>query len=104
MKPITTIQLGLLRLNADAHGSHCTRSMRVEWTPESECTIPIRSTWRDAIGAPLTDHRITHYMRQGRYGDEARLRVLAHDKALADKRNQITDRTREARRIARRYV
>jgi hypothetical protein len=45
--------------------------------------VPIKSTWRDAIGVKLTDRRITNRTKQGWYGELAKLRLLARsaDKA-----------------------
>lgn len=39
--------------------------------------VPIRSTWKDPIGKPLTNRRIAFYQREGRYGREAQERALA---------------------------
>ena len=45
--------------------------------------IPIKSTWRDAIGIKLTDRRITNRIKQGWYGRIAQLKLEARsaDKA-----------------------
>lgn len=39
--------------------------------------IPIKSTWRDAIGPKLTDRRIAKHAKAGRYGLIPKLRALA---------------------------
>lgn len=39
--------------------------------------IPIKSTWRDPIGKPLTNRAITERMKQGWYGVTARFAALA---------------------------
>lgn len=38
--------------------------------------IPIKSTWRDAIGKRLTDRTITKYIKMGKYGVEVKLRFF----------------------------
>jgi hypothetical protein len=49
----------------------------------SDFRVPIKSTWRDALGVPLTDRRITTRIKQGWYGELPKLRLLARsaDKA-----------------------
>lgn len=103
MKTTTFLASGELQHNPDGNASR-PLSVHVEWTPESESTIPIRSTWRMAIGALLTDHRIEHYQRLGRYGDEARLRILAQDVERAKEREAREERAREKNAILSRYV
>lgn len=49
--------------------------------------IPIKSTWRDAIGVKLTNRRITNRIKQGWYGRVEQLRLLARS-ADKDKRNK----------------
>lgn len=39
--------------------------------------VPIKSTWKDALGVPLTDRRITNRIRAGWYGRIAQLHLLA---------------------------
>jgi len=39
--------------------------------------VPIKSTWREAIGVPLTDRRITNRIKEGWYGLLPKLRLLA---------------------------
>lgn len=39
--------------------------------------IPIKSTWRDAIGVKLTNRRITNRIKEGWYGRIAQLQQLA---------------------------
>lgn len=46
---------------------------------------PIRSTWRDPIGAKLTDRRITKRIQQGWYGEIEKLKVLAKNGSKATK-------------------
>lgn len=42
--------------------------------------VRLRSTWCvKPIGKLLTDARIVHYMREGRYGAEAKRKVLLDD-------------------------
>jgi hypothetical protein len=52
----------------------------VSWTPGSvsmrpDCRFP--STWRDPVGKPLTNGRITRLMRDGWYGPDAKQAVEA---------------------------
>jgi phosphoglycerate dehydrogenase-like enzyme len=49
--------------------------------------IPIKSTWRDALGVPLTDRRITKRIAEGWYGRIAQLHQQAKsaDKAKRKK-------------------
>ena len=39
--------------------------------------VPIKSTWKDALGVPLTNRRITNRIKQGWYGRIAQLQLLA---------------------------
>jgi len=43
--------------------------------------IRFPSTWKDALGKPLTDRVIEQYIREGRYTKELQLAQLARDKA-----------------------
>lgn len=43
--------------------------------------IPLRSSWRDAIGKPLTNGIIRNRTKQGFYGEEAKLIALKHVEA-----------------------
>lgn len=49
--------------------------------------IPIKSTWRDAIGVKLTNRRITNRIKEGWYGRIEQLKLLARS-ADKDKRNK----------------
>ncbi len=73
---------------------------RTEWTPQPTSSVPIRSTWRDAIGAPLTNRKILQYERDGRYGPEAQAKALAEDRELTlrarERRLRKIERDREA--------
>lgn len=53
--------------------------MSVETLPTvtKDPRVRFPSTWRPAIGKPLTNHAITKYARLGRYGKEAQLQALA---------------------------
>ena len=42
--------------------------------------VPIRSTWRDPIGKPLTDRRILNRMKEGWYGPEAKRVALLKER------------------------
>lgn len=44
-------------------------------------SVRFPSTWRDAIGKPLTDSAILAYIREGRYGPDLQRRQLARDHA-----------------------
>ena len=39
--------------------------------------VPIKSTWKDALGVPLTNRRITSRIKQGWYGLLPKLRLLS---------------------------
>lgn len=45
---------------------------------------PVRfpSTWKSAIGKPLTNARITHWAKQGRYGPTMQQTALAKEKRV----------------------
>ena len=55
-----------------------------------ENRTPMRSTWRDPIGVALTDRRIVNRIKQGWYGEIAKLRQLARsaNKAVKNKAKQ----------------
>lgn len=63
------------RLHTGGRGFFLVRPLQVinNNHPMTERTRPsIRSTWRDAVGPPLTDKRIERYQLEGRYGDAAK--------------------------------
>lgn len=49
--------------------------------------IPIKSTWRDAIGPKLTNRRITNRIKEGWYGPIEKLKLLSRspDKNIRNK-------------------
>lgn len=58
----------------------------VQFTPGGVCLDPhahIGSAWKDAIGKPLTNARILHYVREGWYGTEAQKLATKHDPNLS---------------------
>ena len=86
------IVLEPLRPNPSSPGALNPRVQRTEWTPEPASNASIRSTWRDAVGEPLTDARIRYYALQGRYGE-----VML--KAERDRLENIRLRRERAREI-----
>ncbi len=64
-----------LAANQNGIGSHDAHTLLTEWTPESTSTVPIRSSWRDAIGKRLNNAIITRRQRQGFYGAVAQKRA-----------------------------
>ncbi len=49
-------------------GSFVPKVERTEWVPGPCSNAPIRSTWRDAIGKPLTNRSIARYQNEGKLG------------------------------------
>lgn len=84
MEAITLTREWPLQRNAANDGSHHPQRACVEWTPEPDTTIPLRSTWRQAIGKPLSNAAIARYAREGRYGLRLQqiFRRLKHDDGL----------------------
>lgn len=104
MARTTFVQLQPTQPNVLSPGSHSPRVERTEWTPEPTNRVPIRSTWRDAIGAPLTDHRIRAYAAEGRYGDEAKRRELERQENARVTRERRSTKRKLLQRILERYV
>lgn len=63
--------------------------------PKEAWKVKLRSTWNgsaDLILGLLTDRRIEHYEREGRYGTEAKAARLAVIKAAKERKQSLTQR------------
>src|SRR5258705_10446368 len=81
----TIIEPQLLQPNANGIGSFVPVMVKTEWTPGPCSTIPIRSTWKDAIGKTLTNRRIAKLMLEGHYGPVARAKQLKRGESRTTK-------------------
>src|SRR6266850_1302765 len=84
-KTQTIINPQLLQPNPSGVGSFTSIVVKTEWTPGPCSTIPIRSTWKDAIGKTLTNRRIAKLMLEGHYGPVAREKQLKRGEFRATK-------------------
>lgn len=104
MNKTTFVTVSPARPNPSGIGSQCVRIERTEWTPEPASRVPIRSTWKSAVGKPLTNHRIEYYQRAGVYGDEARRAALERQENRDLKRKRVETKRKLLSKLLARYV
>ena len=62
--------------------------------------VRLPSTWRDAIGAPLTDSMIRKYSKQGRYGEE----YIPKKKEKHDKQKKNAKKPKPSRAVEEDFI